>query len=329
MIKISIIVPIYNSEKYLEKCLRSIIAQTLKEIEIILINDGSKDDSFCIVKNFMKLDKRIVLIDKKNEGVSKARNDGLKIAKGQYILNVDSDDWIEENYCEILYNKALKSNLDIVVSDIYLDNNVKSTYFRDLKINNDKIINSKEYLEIFFKENLVGYTCNKLIKKELYKEIFYPEDISLYEDIIVISSLIKKANKIGKVNRAYYHYIENENSISRKLDINKIKDTYKCFKKLKDIFINDKNLFLYIKEQEIFALINILVNAPIYFKDDEYVKIKKHLISQIKEVNVCLTDFSFNSSKKIKYYYYLILKKIPKSYLIIILVHRLLKCIYN
>lgn len=329
MIKVSIIVPIYNSEKYLEKCLKSILIQSLKEIEIICINDGSTDNSLNIVKNFMKLDKRIVLIDKKNEGVSKARNDGLKIAKGQYILNVDSDDWIEKNYCEELFNKAILNGLDMVVSDIYLDSDKKNIYFRDLIIDDNKIITSKEYLETFFKENLVGYTCNKLIKKELYENIFYPEDISLFEDIIVVSNLIKKSNKIGKLNKAYYHYVENTTSISRKLNMSKIKDTYNCFKKLKDIFVNNENLIFYIREQEIFALINILVNAPVYFKDEEYIKIKKYLINQIKTVDVCLTDFSFNSPKKVKYCYYLILKKIPKSYLAVILIHRLLKAIYN
>lgn len=121
MKKISVIVPVYNTEKYIKKCIRSIIEQTLKEIEIIIVNDGSKDKSLEIIKDLMKQDRRIKLINKENEGVSSARNSGIKMAKGKYIQFIDSDDWIEKEFLEKMYDFAEKENVDIVVSDYYED----------------------------------------------------------------------------------------------------------------------------------------------------------------------------------------------------------------
>ncbi len=120
-IKISVIIPIYNAGLYLEKCLRSIMNQSLKEIEIICVNDGSTDNSLEILKGLGKEDKRIKIINQINQGVSKARNEALKIAKGKYCLNIDSDDWVELKYLEDMYKLAEKENLDIVVSDYYED----------------------------------------------------------------------------------------------------------------------------------------------------------------------------------------------------------------
>ena len=115
--KISVIVPCYNVEGYIKKGLDSLINQTLKEIEIILINDGSTDDTINILREYEKKDKRIIIIDKKNEGVSKARNDGLKISTGEYIAFMDSDDWYELNTLELMYNKAKENDYDIVACD--------------------------------------------------------------------------------------------------------------------------------------------------------------------------------------------------------------------
>ena len=316
MIKISLVIPVYNAEKYLEKCLKSVITQTLKEIEIIIVNDGSKDKSLNIINDFFKKDKRIIIINKKNnEGVSKARNSALKIAKGEYILNIDSDDWIEDNYCEEIYEMAINNNLDIVVTDIFVEGK-KQQYLKDLDIKSKDFITSKEYLEIFFKENLLGYTWNKLMRKKLYKDITYPENISLFEDIIVTSKLIKNAKKIGKINKAYYHYMENPTSISRKLNFSKIIDTYNCFKELKFIFSNEKNIYSYIEEQELYALIMVIVNSPIYKKNVEYTAILEYLLNCVKKVSVSKTDFRDNRNKRIQYFYYRILKLFPNRKLL-------------
>lgn len=116
--KVSVIVPVYNVEKYLEKCLETLISQTLKDIEIICINDGSKDSSLNILKKYALNDERIKIIDKHNEGLSAARNDGLNAATGEYIGYVDSDDWVDLNFYEKLYNAAKKYNAEAACANI-------------------------------------------------------------------------------------------------------------------------------------------------------------------------------------------------------------------
>ena len=132
---ISIIVPIYNSEKYLKKCIDSIINQTKKELEIILINDGSTDNSEKIIKEYK--DKRIKYIKNTNQGIGTTRNQGIKEATGKYLMFIDSDDYIENNACELLYNKAEKDNLDMVVCDFYREK-------EDGEKKEDKIIDFKK-----------------------------------------------------------------------------------------------------------------------------------------------------------------------------------------
>ena len=133
MCKVSVIVPIYNSEKYLERCIKSIINQSLRDIEIILINDGSKDNSLNICKNFHNKDSRIKIIDKENEGVGSARNDGIKIAKGEWISFIDSDDFVESDFLECLYNEAISKNVEICgcLYDEYKDIDGIECYYYD------------------------------------------------------------------------------------------------------------------------------------------------------------------------------------------------------
>ena len=125
-IAVSIVVPIYNAEKYLEKCLNSIINQSLKNIEIILIDDGSKDGSAEICQKFLKLDSRIRYYHKENEGLAAARQDGMDRACGEYVGFVDSDDWLELNMYERMYQEATEHNADVVFCNCYLDDDVKN-----------------------------------------------------------------------------------------------------------------------------------------------------------------------------------------------------------
>lgn len=115
MPKISIVVPIYNAEKYLERCIQSILVQTYSDFEVLLINDGSKDNSIKICQQYEKKDNRIKVIDKKNEGVSQTRNQGIKIARGKYIQFIDSDDFIEPNMLEEMLEKAEKEEVDVCI----------------------------------------------------------------------------------------------------------------------------------------------------------------------------------------------------------------------
>lgn len=245
MIKVSVMIPVYNTSKYLKKCLDSVINQSLKDIEIICVNDGSTDNSLEILKEFSKNDKRIIIIDKKNGGLTSARNSALEIANGEYCLNIDSDDWIEQGYLEDMYEKAKKEELDILISNFYNDFTSENRIIKkvDLNLEDKEVITGKEYIQQFFTCNFLGYTWNKLIKRELYikNNIKYNENIFLLEDVEVIGKLGYFAKRIGKLNQAYYHYRIGENNGSfNNLPLKHITDSLECFEKL-ELFYKIQN----------------------------------------------------------------------------------------
>lgn len=329
-IKISLIVPVYNGEKYIKRCVCSLLNQTLKEIEIIIINDGSIDNTIKILKDYV-YDNRIIIITQKNQGVSSSRNKGLEISRGEYILNIDSDDWIEKNYCEEMYKKAKKNDLDILVSDFYLnfEGNEKNHYFKDLLIDDEKILSGEEYMEIFFKENFNGYNWNKLIKRKLYKKmrITYDMKINMMEDVLVLVQLLKFSKRIGKINNSYYHYVRHFNNTTSNLNEShlieiqnvffkienivdfKMKkicfDREKCevLKKILSVKIQDKRKFeksidLFFKDLELFSgkilKKNKIINYIILFLK----KYKsKHIIYLLRKINL-IKNFIKNIIKR-------------------------------
>ncbi len=215
---VSIIIPAYNVQKYIERSIKSAIEQTLKDIEIIVVNDGSTDKTRDIIERLAKEDSRIVVINKENGGLSSARNAGIKIAQGEYIQHLDGDDWIEKDACEQMYTYAKDNNLDIVVSDYYEDSDKGDVNYIKMQFpNNDNITTNKEYLHTILPIYEPLYIWNKLIKRELYidNNIWHPEGISLGEDLATTPRLILMADRIGKIDKAFVHYIVNPLSISR------------------------------------------------------------------------------------------------------------------
>lgn len=205
MAKISIVVPIYNSSKYLNKCLDSLVNQTLEDIEIILINDGSTDESEKILKEYN--DKRIKYISKKNEGIGKTRNRGIREANGEYIAFVDSDDYLNEHFCEYMYKKASTCNCDLVICDFFEDRgNLYGIKFNDFE--DTSLIETPSLIN-----NINLGPCNKLYSLELLKSnnIYFEENLK-YEDAPFVVKAIKSANKIGKVNDFLTYYVIHENS---------------------------------------------------------------------------------------------------------------------
>ena len=198
--KVSIIVPIYNAEKYLKKCINSILKQTYKELEIILINDGSTDKSKNIIESFH--DKRIIFIDKTNTGVGNTRNLGIEKSSGDYIMFIDSDDFIETTCVEKMLNKALTDNCELVIGNYYLDT-PNRTYNISFKKENDTTL--KEKPEILLDINLGP--CNKIYHKRLFKDTDNRFIVGLkYEDAPVVVNAIKDAKKIGYVDDYLFHY---------------------------------------------------------------------------------------------------------------------------
>lgn len=202
---ISVIVPVYNVSQYLERCLNSIIAQTHKNIEVILIDDGSTDGSAEICDRYEEKDARFRVIHKKNGGVSKARNTGLEIVKGKYIGFVDSDDTIEPDMYEMLHNALNENDADMAIC-----NQTKITL-------EEKVLNSKlEKLTVFNKNQaieevllgraFVGGPCNKLFKAELCKDLFFDEDIFYGEDLLFVVKNLLRCDKIVCTPESYYNY---------------------------------------------------------------------------------------------------------------------------
>lgn len=229
-IDISIIIPVYNTEKFLKKCLESLINQTKKELEFIIINDGSKDNSDKLIKEFK--DDRIKYYKNKNHGIGKTRNFGIDKAQGKYMMFLDSDDYLEKNACELLFNEAEKNNYDIVVCDYYkvFANGEKQEftipYFKPSSLKeNNKLL------------NIINLgPCNKIYKTELIKNnIYFLEDLK-YEDTTFVAEAIYKAKKIGKINKCLHDYNIRENSETtvrdeRCYDILKVVDIMRTFYK--------------------------------------------------------------------------------------------------
>ena len=215
---VSIVIPIYNVEKYLEKCIESISKQTYKNIEILLIDDGSTDNSLKICKNYEKKDTRIKVIHKKNGGLSDTRNRGIIEAKGNYIMFVDSDDWIENDTVSLLLENIEKNKSDIVVFGMSIDYENGDSKLRVPKIN--KCFDGKTgliYMNSFM--NIDISTCNKIFKKRLFDNIEFPVG-KLCEDYYTMFKIFDKAKIISILQEPKYHYFQRNNSISRNTNVN-------------------------------------------------------------------------------------------------------------
>ena len=208
---ISIIIPVYKVEKYLEKCIESVLKQTYTNLQIILVDDGSPDNCGKICDEYAKKDTRIEVIHKANGGLSDARNVGISKAKGRYIGFVDSDDYIKEDMYEILLNLIKKYDADVSICNLY-----------DVIDGNECIRNKengiREYSridilkEILLDKNIQSYAWNKLYKKELFDEIKYPIG-KKYEDIGTTFYLFEKCNKIVVTSEPEYYYLKRADSL--------------------------------------------------------------------------------------------------------------------
>lgn len=226
-IKVSIVLPVYNNEDYLQECLKSLMEQTLKEIEILCINDGSTDSSFEILEKNAAIDDRIKIIRKNNEGVAAARNDGIKHAEGEYILFVDSDDFLDIDYCKVLYLSAKKYDADLVLGGIrnyYSCDKIQSVLFLNefsddekkcIKINES---NRAHFFSKGYKDIVVVW--GRLIRRKMLKDnniLFYKD--SVFEDVPFTSLNFLYAETVS-VDRSvnYYYRKDIGSSLSKKTD---------------------------------------------------------------------------------------------------------------
>lgn len=208
---VSVIVPVYKVEKHLKNCIDSILGQTYKNLQIILVDDGSPDSCGAICDDYANLDKRIKVMHQANQGLACARNTGLKIAQGEWIAWVDSDDWVESDFIEDMVSAALSNNADIVISGHYEEYKNRSEY---CGVHKKIILDTKQAILMLLEDEVIkNYMWDKLWRSELFSEVRFPVGRA-YEDKRVCYTLIIKAQKIICIPKAYYHYTNRSDSIT-------------------------------------------------------------------------------------------------------------------
>lgn len=281
MPKISIIIPVYKVEKYLNRCLDSIIAQTFTDWECILIDDGSPDNSGKICDEYAKKDVRFVVIHQENAGVRAARNAGLDITKGEYITFVDSDDWVENSFLQEQYSDIVSDDYDVCICGFV--GNKKKRY---------QILNCFEA-----KTKLGGYSVLRLKKKEIINNVRYNTSISYLEDTDFFYRLYNNCTKILWTDKPLYNYFDNENSVTREKGITSHK--LSMFDTIDKLCNNEQNRRLQREIYDcslrlrIYECINSIKNDVYY--NSEF-KIQKTIIHK----NLLYIIFSLNFSFKIK-----------------------------
>ena len=294
---ISIIVPVYNNDKYLHNCINSIINQTYRNIEIILIDDGSTDTSLQVCNFYSNKDKRIKVIHKENGGLSEARNYGIKHAKGDYIFFIDSDDIIQNNTIEIMYS-VLENKNDCISICNFERFNSKYSYSTNKII---KKYTSLSYFEEILKINCFTYACGVLIPKSFLNTNFFIKG-RYFEDMSSMYKIFSKSKYIYKFDGEFYKYRTNLNSIVHTMNNKKIEDYIKSTNEMLEFI--DSHYNINIKLQNVFKC-EVLRTCYILTKDDKYLNKAKKLVN-----NVSYKDLSLKNIIKIFFLNSKILTKI-------------------
>ena len=296
--KISVIVPVYNVEQYLERCVDSIINQTYKNLEIILVNDGSTDNSGQLCDELAKKDDRIRVIHKKNGGLSDARNVGIDEAEAELVGFIDSDDYIDEDMYEVLINNLKAANADLSMCghyDVY--NNVPESQVSDKKTWE---LSPQEAIKMVMEAKILSVTAvNKLYKKSLFSEFKFKIG-KIAEDAFIMIKLLDKCNKIVATNEKKYYYVHRENSITTQKFSLKFLNVIEAYEQNKEIILE--------KYPELKEVAQMRMNWAYFYVldrlllDKEYndKKLENKLISYLKDHSKgILTDSLFTKGRKI------------------------------
>ena len=282
---ISVIVPIYNVEKYINQCIDSIINQTYKNLEIILVDDGSPDNCGRICDEYAKKDSRIKVVHKENGGVCSARNIGMEKSTGKWIAFIDSDDWIENKYFEIILNEAKKEDVDIVICGY---NKIWKNKVEKINASGENInYNSREYLiKSLNPQTCFGFCPMRLIKKESIGDIRFNQNIVVGEDALFNIQISKNINKAVLLKQALYNYRNNSNSVVKRYDTN-YADKYLDSMKLNRAYIFEN----YIEKDVIqnyynFVAFHVMLIAVNYcYHPDNKEKNKRKLLKEICNIS--------------------------------------------
>lgn len=302
---ISIVVPVYKVEKYLDDCIVSIINQTYRNIEIILVDDGSPDNCGEICDRYAKSDNRIQVIHKENGGLSDARNAGIDVASGKFIAFVDSDDYIEKEYIEYLYNAIKQNNVDIAQCGINKVDEEKNLIEKIKQ--QEKVITPEEDMQDLYDrskwENIV--TWNKLYLKSLFDDCRFPKG-KIHEDEFTTYKLLFKTNKIAIIDNTLYNYRINPNSImQRNYNVKRLHAIQAMQERLK-FFEDSNNKELYNKTliTLLYVIRDRYVNVRAYMEDSK--QLQKDLIKLYKETykkEVNSKKFRITERMKLKLFY--------------------------
>lgn len=293
---ISIIVPIFNVENYISQCVESLLEQNLEKIEYIFIDDCSTDKSIEILEEVVKkFSNRIndikIIRNLENKGISYTRKVGMQVATGNYVIQIDSDDWVECTMCNDLYQKAIENNSDIVAVDYFEDYEGKSNYIKQDYLNYD------DHFKAILLSVLHGSLCNKLIRRELYvnNNIYPIESFSLFEDKLISLKLFNVAKKIDYIPRGYLHYRKHNSSFTaQKVKEKHIVDTMTFINELR-AFLLEKNL-LNKYENEFSSC--ILYHKKIFLLDEKYFHLWDSFYPEVNKIQYIWGIKSFDMKKK-------------------------------
>lgn len=304
---ISIIVPIYNAQNYIEECAKTLLEQNFNNIEFVFIDDCSTDNSIKILNNVIKkyptrINDINIIENKKNMGVSYTRKIGMQAAKGEYVIQIDSDDWVESNMCEELYLKAKETNADIVASDYFQNFNDRQKYIKQ---------DYGEGINLFraiLLSSLHGSLCNKLIKRQLYIDFnIYPlEKFNLFEDKFVSLRLFSCTKKISYIPKAFLHYRQHESSFtSQHVKSKHIEDTISFVNAVNDFFKLNNLFDQYQTEFNSF----VLYHKKIFLLDEKFYYLWDDFFPEVNKIKYALNIDAYDFKKKLITIFTLILGK--------------------
>ncbi len=290
--KISIVVPVYNVENYLERCIKSLINQSYQNLEIILVDDGSTDSSGLICKKWAEQDQRIVFVKKQNGGLSDARNAGIKNATGSYLLFVDSDDFIKENIVAVMVQRLQETEADICICDMeYLYDDGRVSFSSGGDFDQGNVQENPTLIKIN------NSACNKLFARYLFEDVQFPVG-KYYEDLATVPILLFKAKKIVKVNEVGYIYYQRTGSIAHSAN-RKIFEIYDAIQGCIDYIEKQGQYLNLVEELKKLYILHGLELTTLRIKDfDDSALIEEYLQENMKHLEKFYPNYRKDSMMK-------------------------------